>query len=108
MMLHPHALWRCRALHEAMHVLRNGVVGELRRRVLSAHAFPTLAPGHAAILRVPDSAGRDCDEQAPGTARIDADRVDARQISASAHPLPALGMVPERAHHLPALAVIFG
>ena len=39
-------------------------------------------------------------------ARVDADRMDARQVGAAAHPLLALGMIPERADHLPALPVI--
>src|SRR5262249_55447039 len=32
--------------------------------------------------------------------------MDARQVSSTAHPLLALGMVPKRAHHLPAVAAI--
>src|SRR5438876_10241619 len=34
--------------------------------------------------------------------------MDARQIGAAAHPLLALGMLPERAHHLPAPPMIGG
>src|SRR5207253_6387004 len=85
----------------------DGVVGQLGRRILGAHALAALFPARAAVLREPDAAGRDRDPYAPRIARIDTDRMNAGQLGAAAHPLLALGMIPQRADHFPALAVIW-
>src|SRR5262249_45889761 len=62
--------------------------------------------GRAGILGEPDAAGRNADPHALRIARVDADRMDAGQVGAAAVPLLAERMVPQRAHHVPALAVI--
>src|SRR5262249_40201463 len=104
--LHPHAPRRGAALHETMHVLGDGIVGLLGRGVFGAHPVAAQAPARAAILREPDAAGRDRDPHALGIAWIDADRMETGQVRAAAHPLLALGMIPERADHVPALPMI--
>src|SRR5262249_56657091 len=90
----------------AMRGLGDGMVSLLGRGVLGAHAFAAQAPARARILGEPDAAGRHRNPRALGIARIDADRMDAGQVGAAAHPLLALGMVPERTDHVPALPVI--
>src|SRR5581483_9585078 len=88
--------------------LGDGVVDELWGDVLGAHAVPALAPGLAGILGVPDAAGRHGDRHVGRVARVDADRMNAGQVGATADPLLAVGMVPQRAYHLPARTVIAG
>src|SRR5439155_19484640 len=106
MVLHPHALRRRAALRETMDVLGDGIVGLLGRGVFGAHAFAAQAPARAAILGEPGAAGRDPNPHALGVARLDADRMDAGQVGAASHPLLALGVIPERADHVPALPAI--
>src|SRR5262249_50829998 len=104
--LHPHALGRRAALRETMNILGDRVVSLFGRRVFRAHAFATQAPARAAILREPDATGRHPNPDALGIARIHADRMNAGQIGAAAHPLFTFGMIPERADHVPALPAI--
>src|SRR6476659_11391106 len=106
MVLHPHALRRRLALRETIDVLGDGIVSLLGRGVFGAHAFAAQAPACAAILGEPDAAGRDRNPHALGIARVHADRMDAGQVGAASHPLLALGMIPERADHVPTLPMI--
>src|SRR5262249_45840114 len=69
---------------------------------------PLSAPCAAAASVTPTRAGRDPDRHVLRVARVNADRVDARPIGAAAVPLFAQGVIPERAHDLPALAMIIG
>ena len=94
------------ALHQAVHVLGDRIVGQLRRHVVGAHALAALRPGLAAVLGEPDAAGRDRDPDPLRVARIDDDRMQAGQIGAATHPHLALGVIPQRAHHLPDSAVV--
>src|SRR5262245_4057886 len=105
-MLYPHAMRRRRALHEAVDVLGDRIVRLLRRRILGPHALAAQAPACAGILGEPDAAGGNRDPGALGIARVDADGMKAGQVRPAAHPLLALGMIPQRADHFPALAVI--
>src|SRR6516165_10389084 len=89
-----------------MDILGNGVVGLLRGSVFGPHPFPAQRPTGAAILGEPDTSGRDRNPHAPRIARVHADRMDTGQIRAAAHPLLALGVIPERADHVPALPAI--
>src|SRR5215471_5502533 len=104
--LHPHALRRRRTLRKTMDILGDGVVGLLRRGVFGPHAFAPQRPACAAILGEPDAAGRDRDPHTLRITRVHADRMDAGQVGAAPHPLFALGMIPERADHVPALPAI--
>src|SRR5262245_24053608 len=104
--LHPHALRRRRTLRKTMDILGDGVVGLLGGSVFGPHAFAAQAPAGAAVLGEPDTPGGDRDPHAPRIARVDADRMDTGQVRAAPHPLLALGMVPERADHVPALPAI--
>src|SRR5262249_14920738 len=78
----------------------------LRRGVFGPHAFAAQRPAGAAILGEPDAAGRDRDPHTLRITRVHADRMDAGQVGAAPHPLFALGMIPERADHVPALPAI--
>src|SRR5262245_47799993 len=104
--LHPHALRRRRTLHETMDILGNGVVVLLRGSVLGPHPFAAQRPASAAVLGEPDTSGRDRNPHAPRIARVHADRMDTGQVRAAPHPLLALGVIPERADHVPALPAI--
>src|SRR5215472_5176323 len=89
-----------------MDILGNGVVGLLRGSVFGPHTFAAQRPAGAAILGEPDTSRRDRNPHAARIARVYADRVDTRQVRAATHPLLALGVIPERADHVPALPVI--
>jgi hypothetical protein len=73
MVLRPHALWRCRTLHQAVDILSNRVVGQLRRCVFGAHTFTALCPSRTAILGEPDAPRRHCDPRALRIAWVDTD-----------------------------------
>ena len=53
--LHPHAVRRSRALHQAMDILGDRVMRQLRWHVLGAHSLPTLSPARTGILGEPDA-----------------------------------------------------
>ncbi len=53
--LHPHAVRRSRALHQAMDILGDRVMRQLRWHVLGAHSLPTLCPARTGILGEPDA-----------------------------------------------------
>ena len=70
------------------------------------HAVRGGAPVLAAIVGRPHAAGGNADRDARRIARIDADRGDARIVEPAAHPVLALGQVPQRFVQRPRLAVI--
>src|ERR1700758_3709967 len=106
--LHPHALGRRRTLRETMDVLGNGVVGLSRGSVFGPHTFAAQGPAGAPVLGEPDTSSRNRNPHAPRIARVHADRMDAGQVRAAAHPLLALGVIPEGANHGPTLPAIAG
>ena len=91
------------ALHQAMHVLHVGFESARRRHVFGAQALAAQPPIATAVVTAPHAARGHCHPQAARVARIDADRMQARIVVATAVPFMALGAVPQRAHQLPHL-----
>src|SRR5262249_59543136 len=89
-------------------VLNVGLKLPLRRHELGSHAGTAKAPGGAAIARGPDSTAGDADDDVARVARIDADGMDAGVVGATAKPLLAQRIIPERAVECPGVAAVFG
>src|SRR5579883_1824909 len=108
-MLTPEDVGMGGAAGEAMDVLGDRLLAQLRRHVFGTHAAVDDAPGGAAIAARPDARRRDADPDVVGGARIDEDRVDAGLLAAGdAEPFPPLRHAPQRLDEGPALAAVIG
>src|SRR5262249_54413474 len=76
------------------------------RHVFRPHAGGLALPGFAAVGRAPDAAAGNAHLDAAAVARVYADRMDAGQFTAATGPLLAHGIVPQRPHQVPGVAVV--
>ncbi len=106
MVLDPKPVWRAWALDQTMGVLHVRVAAHIWGQEGGEHAVGAASPGRACVVRLPHAAARDADPHDPAVARIDADGMDRRPLRAAAHPLLALGIVPQGANQLPVQAVV--
>src|SRR5579872_6127508 len=75
--------------------------------IIGIHAIDGAAPGGCAVVADPDAAGGDAEGHVRAITRIDADRRDAGVVEATAHPILAIGQVPQRLVDRPGVAVVF-
>src|SRR5262249_52099836 len=98
--------WLRPAADDAVGVLDVRVVAALGGHIGGEHPGGAALPGLATVIGRPDAPAGDAHGHAAAVPRVDADRVDARQVGAPSEPLAPLGVSPERFDQRPGLAPV--
>src|SRR6185312_2378396 len=107
MVLTPHHLRVRGTARQAVDILGNRVLAQLRWHVFGIHAAVDELPGGAFVSRRPHPRRRHADADVAGIARIDEHGADAGLLAAGdAVPFAALGHAPERLVQRPGIAAV--
>src|SRR5438128_8370913 len=106
-MLNPQDPRIRRALHQAMHILSDGIELVSFRSIIGSHPLAAQIPRLSCIASDPHAAGGNADTHVTRIARIDADGMDAWPLRAVRSPFFAPRVIPERTIQFPRVAIVF-